>query len=206
MSTTPAPAKLWVLFPKVGCRATILRSGPRRWAQLIAWNLETDDFEPGQWLKGKISFASISPDGRHIAYEVMGGKSRVHSWQDTQYVGVSSTPYFTAHYFLAGGLCFTHAVFTQDGKLMVGGGEWRAPNECPYERAAFDRSEYDQQPSGHSCSGYVPEHSWTTSSGRRILSKDGRLLEQLGEQEKLLLDANLYQPEQIEAPEWALRW
>lgn len=76
--------------------AVVIRSGPRFWSQLIKWNLETDEFEPGQWLIGTVDQASISPNGKHLAIGIAGGKSRIGSSADTRYTLVSRTPYFTA--------------------------------------------------------------------------------------------------------------
>lgn len=171
--------------------------------------METDEFTPGQWLKGKIAFASLSPDGRHIAFEVMGGRTRIASWEDTQYVAVSCSPYFTALYFKRGGLCYTSALFTHDGKLAVdfnADNVWRAANACPYEIGTFDSRIFSREFRLNECSMNRPQDSWTTGNGRTIFAKDGQLFEQFNENSKLLFDANLYQPEKVQTPEWALLW
>lgn len=60
--------RLSVLFASVAPKAVILRRGPRKHWRLIVWDLETDTFTPGQWMKGYIRLWDLSPSGRKLIY------------------------------------------------------------------------------------------------------------------------------------------
>jgi hypothetical protein len=64
----PYRTRLAVLFARDEPRAVILRRGPKRHFRLIAWNTETDEFTPGQWMKGVIRLFDLSPDGSKLIY------------------------------------------------------------------------------------------------------------------------------------------
>lgn len=208
MSTPPAPARLVVVVATAAPVAVVIRRGPSHWSQLIKWNLEADEFEPGQWLKGVIHEASLSPNGQHIALEVMGGRSRIGSWKDTQYAVVSRVPYFTALHICFGALCYTGASFTSFGELNVSrskGAEVRALNECPYQLTR-EYPVYDRERACFEYSYYRPSNKWREAIGRQIELREGQVIESRPEGEHLLFDANLYQPCEVETPDWALRW
>lgn len=60
--------RLDVLFAAEARRAVILRRGPRTHYRLIAWDLKTDTFTCGQWMKGLVRLHDLSPDGRMLIY------------------------------------------------------------------------------------------------------------------------------------------
>jgi hypothetical protein len=66
----PAPyrTRLDVLFAAGGDKAVILRRGPRTHYRLVAWDLATDRFTLGQWMKGLIRLCDLSPNGRMLIY------------------------------------------------------------------------------------------------------------------------------------------
>lgn len=70
LSFQPAAAavSLKVLFAANARRAVILRRGPREHHHLIAWDLETDAFERGQWLRGVVRLSDLSQDGGRLLY------------------------------------------------------------------------------------------------------------------------------------------
>ncbi|MEO1265146.1 MAG: hypothetical protein AAFV26_05545 [Pseudomonadota bacterium] len=49
-------------------RAVIFRRGPHYHHQMIVWHTDTDTFEAGQWMTGKVWLHSVSPDGRYVLY------------------------------------------------------------------------------------------------------------------------------------------
>lgn len=209
MSTPAPPARLWVLIPSEGVLSTIVRRGPSHWSHLTTWNMDTDQFTPGQWLRGKLAHASLSPNGKHLTIAVMGGRTRVGSWEDTQYVSVSRTPYFTSLAIAFGGLCYTTGLFTVDGHLVMPFGnrtEWRAPSKCPYRQGTLEPRWYEKPLEPNECSMSHPVSQWTTPNGRSLFAKEGVLYENLSSGSKLLFDANLLRPEPIETPEWAKDW
>lgn len=77
----------------------IYRRGPSKWTQLILWNLYTDQFTYGQWLKGNVypQKSSISPDGKYISTAI--AKYATEKSDNTSYnswTAISKPPYFTA--------------------------------------------------------------------------------------------------------------
>jgi len=64
----PYRTRTTVLFAADAPRAVILRRGPRTHHQLIAWNLEDDAFEHGQWMKGNVRLVDLSPRGDKLIY------------------------------------------------------------------------------------------------------------------------------------------
>jgi hypothetical protein len=57
-----------VLFAARAPKAVILRRGPRVHYQLILWDTDTDTFEPGQWMRGNVRLADLSPSGDKLIY------------------------------------------------------------------------------------------------------------------------------------------
>lgn len=69
-ATQPAAAgiSLKVLFAAGARKAVILRRGPREHHHLIQWDLEADEFQRGQWLRGVVRLADLSADGARLIY------------------------------------------------------------------------------------------------------------------------------------------
>lgn len=59
---------LKVLFAAEAPKAVILRRGPREHYHLIFWDIETDEFQRGQWLRGAVRLSDLSPDGKRVIY------------------------------------------------------------------------------------------------------------------------------------------
>ncbi|MDX2306745.1 MAG: hypothetical protein NW216_00740 [Hyphomicrobium sp.] len=64
----PYRTRLQVLFAANARRAVILRRGPRTHYCLIDWDLTTDTFTPGQWMKGLVRLSDLSPSGDKLIY------------------------------------------------------------------------------------------------------------------------------------------
>jgi hypothetical protein len=64
----PYRTRTSVLFAARAPKAVILRRGPRVHYQLILWNTATDTFEPGQWMRGNVRLADLSPSGDKLIY------------------------------------------------------------------------------------------------------------------------------------------
>ncbi len=60
--------RLEVVFATEAAKAVILRRGPKRHFNLITWDLETDTFESGQWMKGIVRLCDLSPSGDRLIY------------------------------------------------------------------------------------------------------------------------------------------
>ncbi len=67
-ATAPFQTRLQVLFARDAKRAVILRRGPKRHFNLITWDLPTDTFTPGQWMKGIVRLCDLSPNGDKLIY------------------------------------------------------------------------------------------------------------------------------------------
>lgn len=208
MSTPPAPARLAVVVATAAPIAVVIRRGPSHWSQLIKWNLETDEFEPGQWLKGKVYYASLSPDGEHIAMAIIGRTRRARRWEGCEYTLVSRPPYFTALAIRLMPLVSSQINFMKDGSLNwhIGNSvEYRAPNPCPY-RVSLDRLPDDRTISCNEFDQGRKSESWREFVGRDIDIRNGCVIERKEEAEYLLFNSNLFQPCEVETPDWALRW
>lgn len=94
------PCRLFPIFARSAPRAVIFRRGPSDWTRLILWHTDTDEFEPGQWFKGRIFFrrSDMSPDGEKLIY--FARKVRKKPPQDEDYIyswtAISKPPYYTA--------------------------------------------------------------------------------------------------------------
>lgn len=68
IKSATAGVSLKVLFAAEARKAVILRRGPREHYHLIAWDLATDEFQHGQWLRGVVRLFDLSPDGERLIY------------------------------------------------------------------------------------------------------------------------------------------
>jgi hypothetical protein len=97
--TTASPCRLHVYLAREAPLGVVLRRGPSRWSRLSLWHLDTDVFEHGQWLRGRVfeRRSDVSRDGRLvIAFirDTSAGrrpKQRADTW-----IAISRPPYFTA--------------------------------------------------------------------------------------------------------------
>lgn len=64
------PARIHAIIARERRRAVVFRRGPSKKVAVIGWNLNTDEFTPGQWFKGRIYEyrCDLSPDGRYLLY------------------------------------------------------------------------------------------------------------------------------------------
>ncbi len=90
------PARLHVLLARDAPTGVVLRRGPSKRVCTIGWDRTTDEFQVGQWLKGRIyeRRSDLSPDGRHMIYFAMNGK-----WDSEtkgSWTAISRTPYLKA--------------------------------------------------------------------------------------------------------------
>ncbi len=69
------PPRLQLLLASAAPVGLVLRRGPSRVVRVILWRRGRDEFEPGQWFRGRLfaDRSDISPDGRHWIYFAMGG-------------------------------------------------------------------------------------------------------------------------------------
>ena len=88
-----AATRLYAILARRAPVAVVFRRGPSNRVLLIKWNTDSDTFEEGQWLKGKIyeGRCEISPDGELLLYFAANWRKPYLSW-----TAVSRPPYLTA--------------------------------------------------------------------------------------------------------------
>lgn len=93
-------ARLSVLFAAAAPTAVILRRGPKNHWSLTVWDLASDTFTAGQWVKGDVALCDLSPSGRRLIYRFEPRGAAHIGAPERQAVGnftaVSKPPYFTA--------------------------------------------------------------------------------------------------------------
>lgn len=107
------------VIPAIGCaKALILRRGPTDEVASLLWERSSDQFEMGQWLRGRIyeHRCDISPDGRHMVIFARKPDVRI-AW-----TSLSRTPWLRAIAFwpqestMHGG-----GAFCSEGRLWLNG-------------------------------------------------------------------------------------
>lgn len=95
--------RLYALLARTRRVAVIFRRGPSKQVLLIRWWLESERFEIGQWLKGRIyeRRCDLSPDGEKLVYFAQDFGRSPGSW-----TAVSKPPYLTALAFWPKGDCW----------------------------------------------------------------------------------------------------
>jgi hypothetical protein len=109
----PATARLFVIRAREAPMAAIFRRGPSKQVRLISWNTDTDTFEGGQWLKGRIyeRRCDLSPDGRYLIYFAAKQKPPHYAW-----TAISRPPYLTALTFWPKGDCWEGGGLFEDAR------------------------------------------------------------------------------------------
>ena len=107
-------ARIYVLMARSAPTAVVFRRGPSKQVLLLRWNLATDTFEAGQWLKGRIyeRRCDLSADGQFLLYFAASYRQPYFSWS-----AISRPPYLTA------------LALWPKGDGWGGGGHFKAGNE-----------------------------------------------------------------------------
>jgi len=92
MPATPS-TRLSVLLARDAPIGVVFRRGPSRSVLLVRWRTDTDTFEEGQWLRGRIyeNRCDLSPSGQRLIYFAASWKKPYQSW-----TAVSKPPWLTA--------------------------------------------------------------------------------------------------------------
>jgi hypothetical protein len=106
------PAPIHVLMARNAPIGLVIRRGPSERVATLLWNRNSDEFQLGQWLKGRIyeRRSDLSPDGKHFLYFAMNGQ-----WQAEargSWTAISRVPFLKAL-----------AIFPK-GDCWHGGGLW----------------------------------------------------------------------------------
>ena len=93
--TGTVSARVFVLLARNANVGVVFRRGPSKQVLLLRWDLESDSFEAGQWLKARIyeRRCDLSPNGERLVYFAASyrGPLPLQTW-----TAVSRPPYFTA--------------------------------------------------------------------------------------------------------------
>lgn len=165
------PARLFIyVAPAQASKAVILRrtdGGKMEW-EMIRWDIATDTFTAGQWLRKKCIYtnsAAISPDGEHFAYQYF---SVIAGWDS--HAVVSRIPNFTAVYHAENCGKWDGIGFSEDGAVV-----WGSIASKPMEpRGDGERPPLAPAKTPCAATGYQPE-AFTDSRGRTITTADGIL-------------------------------
>jgi hypothetical protein len=103
---TQLPARIHVLLARDQPRGVVIRRGPSRSVCTILWDCVRDEFQLGQWLKGRIyeRRSDLSPDGKYLIYFAMNGKW--NSETKGAWTAISRAPYLKAIALFAKGDCW----------------------------------------------------------------------------------------------------
>lgn len=85
--------RLYAILARSARTGVVFRRGPSRLVQLIRWDLRTDTFEHGQWLKGRIyeRRCDLTPSGELLVYFAATNRAPYGSW-----TAISKPPFLTA--------------------------------------------------------------------------------------------------------------
>ncbi len=235
MSTPPAPARVFGFVATEADVCVLLRRGPSRRVLMVRWDLATDEFEIGQWLKLAVfpERCDLSPDGLLFATNALDYRPNDPVGP---YVAVSRPPFFTAL-----------ALWRVFG-AHTAGARWEGPRELwidvPHEERptigqvpqgfairSFTFAEYDEgererwkaraAQAGRSGltfkgSGYRPYRlngaplraTWADVDrrGRLLFAREGRVFVRGADGERELIDLNPFEFRSLAPPDWATEW
>lgn len=102
MADTQFEARLHVLLARDAQVGLVIRRGPTRHVATLLWDRGTDQFQLGQWLKGRIyeHRSDLSPDGKRFIYCAMN--RRLRNEVRGVWTGISYAPYLKAVVFIPG--------------------------------------------------------------------------------------------------------
>ena len=99
-------ARIHILIASNAPVAVVIRRGPSKAVCTVLWNLKSNKFKVGQWLKGRIyeRRSHLSPDGQYMIYFAMNGR-----WQSEtggSWTAISKVPYLKAEVLYGKGDCW----------------------------------------------------------------------------------------------------
>lgn len=122
--TKSFPARIHILLAQKAPLGLVIRRGPSKRVATLLWDRRTDQFQLGQWLKGRIypRRSDLSPDGNYFIYFAMNGKWKseaMGSW-----TAISRAPYLKALVMVpwegtwgGGGLWTSETSYWQNGNI-----------------------------------------------------------------------------------------
>jgi len=69
-------ARIHVLLAREAPLGVVIRRGPSKQVCTVQWDRRDDEFQIGQWLRGRIyeRRCDLSTDGKHLIYFALNGK------------------------------------------------------------------------------------------------------------------------------------
>ena len=169
-----SPCRLFGLFAREANVGVLLRRGPSNWVRLIRWQTDTDAFEYGQWLHGRIyeRRCDLSPTGRLMVYFAAKQTARQMATDYTcSWTAVSRPPWLTALALWPKGDCWAGGgLFDSEKSLLLNhrpGEDRPHPKHGPSPRLKI-------RPNGQACGEDFPLYAMR-------LRRDGWTLRQQGE-------------------------
>lgn len=216
----PPSCRLSVLFASHAPVAVVVRRGPTHWAHLTRWNTLTDEFEPGQWLRGKLypERCALSPRGELMVYfAYKSGRVDEANGYRREFTAVSRPPHFTAlalwpwHGTWGGG-----GFFKDDRTLVLATNILPDPHPSHLPKRLKVLPDVGARRRAESSAGSIlqPER-WMSEramegvdqQGRRIVVDAGILCAiQPGGEREVLRDFNADLPQPVATPSKAQRW
>ena len=205
MAQPSFPCRLFVIPARGVPVAIILRRGPSKWYHVIRWQMDTDTFELGAWLRGKIyeEKCDLSPDGNLMVYSCHGGAIRpgyTDSW-----TAVSRAPWLYA------------LTLWPQGTTYGGGGRFLTNRELSLH--SFNRPQkthpdhpvrglkiVDGDPLYHQSTAEVKDADWSgrDHAGCLIFCRHGKLFRRgRWGRDREIADFNGLRPDPQPAPDWA---
>ena len=120
-------ARIHVLLARDEPFGVVIRRGPSKQVCTVGWDRRDDDFQLGQWLRGRIyeRRSDLSPDGKHLIYFAMNGKWSAES--RGSWSAISRAPYLKARAFFPKGDCWHGGgLFTGNGSYWLNDGYGRS--------------------------------------------------------------------------------
>lgn len=108
---TEIPARLHILLASNAPVGVVIRRGPTKCVCTVLWDRRRDEFQLGQWLKGRIyeRRSDLSPDGKYLIYFAMNGKWK--SEAKGSWTAISRAPFLKALAFFPKGDCWNGGGF-----------------------------------------------------------------------------------------------
>jgi hypothetical protein len=168
--SVPLP-RLSLLLAREAPRGVILRRGPSKWVEVIAWDTKQDSFQHGAWFHGRIyqRRSDLSPDGTKLVYFASKFNSRTVNDREYTYAwtAVSKPPYLRALALWPKGDCWWGGGLFMDNHTVFL--NHRPSEATPHPRHLPDRLRIIPNPDAHGEDN--PLYS-------ERLTRDGRMVRQ----------------------------
>ena len=118
-----SPCRLFVYLARQAPIGVVLRRGPSDWARLSVWHTDSDIFEHGQWIRGRVyeRRSDLSADGSLFTAFVRQSGSQPAEPTADSWVAISRPPFFAAlAVWFIGGTYHAGAFFPQRDSVWHG--------------------------------------------------------------------------------------